>query len=298
MTEYRFISAILTPLDEAEELHTDGLAAHLDDHIAKSMHGLLVAGSMGQMQLLKDSTYQALCRQCVQQFKGHGEVLVGAGDASLGRTLARVEFLNTLDIDGVAILLPFFRPFNQQELYDYFCAIAQASRAPIYMYDLPGLLGYGLTTETILKLQKVPNIAGMKASGPIEMTRQWIDQTDEDFRIIVAKPELMDLLCRHGIQDQLDGMWAIAPKWTMQVGQSAAAGDWATAAQATADITLLRAKALAAGMDAFTVLLNERGIAGNMFPKPTASLSPTARETLLGEPIVQKLLAEDPAGSQ
>ena len=50
-----FINAICTPLTEDESVHSEGLAAHLADQWEHGIEGVLVGGTMGMMQLLRDS---------------------------------------------------------------------------------------------------------------------------------------------------------------------------------------------------------------------------------------------------
>jgi dihydrodipicolinate synthase/N-acetylneuraminate lyase len=52
------ITAIGTPLDDEENLREEGLALHLDDQWQAGIHGILVAGSMGLMQMLRERTYE------------------------------------------------------------------------------------------------------------------------------------------------------------------------------------------------------------------------------------------------
>jgi hypothetical protein len=54
------ISAIGTPLEDDECLHGEGLRAHLEQQRAANIDGILVAGTMGLLQMLRDQTYQQL----------------------------------------------------------------------------------------------------------------------------------------------------------------------------------------------------------------------------------------------
>ena len=60
MNQPYFITAIGTPLTQEEQLHEEGLAVQLEDQWAAGIDGILVAGSMGAMQLLSDETYRRL----------------------------------------------------------------------------------------------------------------------------------------------------------------------------------------------------------------------------------------------
>ena len=56
----KMITALGTPLTPEEDLHVEGLEAHLQDQLDHGINGFLVAGTMGLMQLLKERTYRDL----------------------------------------------------------------------------------------------------------------------------------------------------------------------------------------------------------------------------------------------
>ena len=290
----KFITACGTALTEDDHLHVDGMTKHLTDQLNHGLDGVLIAGTMGAMQMLRDSVYRELVSLTVNVLAGKMEILVGAGDTSLARTLDRIEFLNGFKIDGVAVLAPYFRPFTQTELIDYYTQLADHSSAPLYLYDLP-LTGTELALATIQTLARHRNIRGIKSSRDLRFTRPMADRVPEDFRVIVAKPELMDALIRHGLREQLDGMWAIAPLWTTRVGQAAQQEDWAAAAQYVRQITDLRDVLGRTGLGAFTTMMNARGIPGHFAPRPYTRLDKAAQSALRSQPVVAQLIQEDPA---
>ena len=159
------ISAIGTPVTENDDLHIDGLAAHLAAQANALINGILVAGSMGLMQLLADGTYRELIARSVEQWRGRGELLVGVGDTSFARTRDRIRLVNDYPVDGTVVLSPYFVNFSQSELIEYFQALAAESKAPLFLYDLPQRTRTSLSVETILRLSETPNIAGIKCSG-------------------------------------------------------------------------------------------------------------------------------------
>jgi len=289
-----FITAIGTPLTEDERLHEEGLQIQLTDQWNHGINGILVAGTMGAMQLLTNDTYHRLVERSVELSAGKGEILVGAGDASFARSRDRIEFLNQFKIDGVAVLAPYFWNFSQPELIDYYKALADVSNAPIYLYDLPIVTGTKLSMETIFELAKHPNIKGVKLSCDTTFSVPLIEAIGDSFRIIVAKPDLMDILLRHGVNEQLDGMWAICPKWTVEVGRCGEKDDWAGAAEHRRNLIKVRNLLGKYGFAAFTNLMNARGIPGDFVPRPFARLGEAQNEELLNEPIVKQLVVEDP----
>ena len=295
MSQAKFITAIGTPLTEEEQLHEEGLEIELADQWNHGVSGILVGGSMGMMQLLSDETYRRLIERAVELSSGRGEVLVGAGDASFARTRDRILFVNQFEIDVVAVLTPYFCKFNQQEMMDYYRSLADICRAPLYMYDVPVLTGVRLEVPTVVELSKHPNIRGIKCSDDFSRIRQVIDAAPEDFRVIVAQSHLVDVLLRHGVCEHLDGVWAIMPRWTLALGECAAKGDWAGAAECQQQIIAVRKLLFEYGFGSFSNMMNARGIPGCFAPRPFARLDEAKAKELLNEPIMQKLIQEDPA---
>lgn len=170
--------------------------------------------------------------------------------------------------------------------------MADLSKAPIYLYDLPVRTRSKIAHETAIELSKHPNIRGIKCSDEPAYTRQLRDSIDnEKFRIIMAQPDLVDVFLRYGLAEHLDGMFAIAPRWIVALGRSAEAGLWDDAAQHQRCISALKGVLVEHGVfPTFTVLMNARGIAGSFAPLPFRPLSGGKRDAVLGTPIVQSLL--------
>jgi len=295
-TTTRFITALGTPLTEDECLHEEGLERQLADQWAHGFEGVLVAGTMGAMQLLTDETYRRLVGASVSLSQGRGEVLIGAGDAGFSRSRDRIRFINDYAVDGVAVLAPFFWSFSQANLIPYYQGLADESKAPLYLYDLPQVTGTKLEMDTILTLAKHPNIKGIKVSCDFSFTRQMMDRLDDPgFRVIVAQPDLVDVLLRSGVREHLDGMWAICPGWTLALRTAASRDDWDEAARRQQAISHIRGCLARFGFSVFTELMNARGIPGRFTPRPHATLSADQRAQLFDDPTVAALVHEDPA---
>jgi 4-hydroxy-tetrahydrodipicolinate synthase len=288
------ITAMGTPLTDTDEaLHLKGLEANLNDEYDGGIRSLLIAGTMGLMQLLTDQTYQDLARKTIEFGKGRFEILVGAGDASFARTRARIEFLNTLKIDAVVLLTPYFIQFNQDELIEYFRGLADVSKAPVLLYDLPQRTRSKIELSTVLELAKHPNIKGIKVSDEPSYTRQLIDLAPKNFRIVIAQPDLVDVFLRHGVKEHLDGMFNAAPQWTSNIVKHGLAGEWDKAAQYQQQLSAVKRAFIKYGVfPAFTVLLNARGIPGNFAPRPYRPLTAQQKEQFLAEPIIRQLLGK------
>ena len=283
-----FIGAIGTPLDENEGLHEEGLERLLDRQWSAGIQGVLVAGTMGVMQLLRDDTYRMLVELSTTLSDGRGEVLVGCGDTSLARTREKIEYLNGRSMDGVVVLSPYFIDFNQEELFDYYWSLADLSRHPFYIYEIPCRTGVALEHITVERLAEHPNIRGVKCSREWEWTEELIRRLGQQLRIISVELEQMDSLLARGVMEHLDGMFALVPSWTVELGQAVAAGDLPRAAEYRRRIVHLRDLLRRFGsFQTATVLWNSQGVPGNFAPAPMRALTAQQREQLFDDPVVK-----------
>lgn len=293
-TRTHLISAICTPLKDDDSLHVDGLAAHLDDQWCHGIAGVLIGGTMGLMQLLDDTTYRDLVRHGVQLAHGRGEVWVGAGDTSFTRTLHRIQYIEQFDVDGIVVLAPFFYPLTQADLISYFQELADRSRKPLYLYDLPDITKTTLELETVLQLSKHPNIRGIKCSGAWAATRRLMDCVGDTFRVVPAQPEMVDMLVRCGVRDNLDGIYSIVPDLATSIVEAAERGNYSLATLQQSKLTdFLRL--VVNGYPLFpacSAILNARGIPGKVHPRPMKSLDGAQSEKLFHEPMLRAVLGE------
>ncbi len=296
MPRTKLISAIGTPLAPDESLDVEGLQAHLEDQWTAEIDGVLVAGTMGILQLLRDSTYRELVEHAAACRHATGELMVGAGDCSFVRTRDRIEWLNRLELDGVVLLNPYFMHFSQPELVDYYRALADFSRHPLFLYHLPSVTHSDLTWDTVVELSRHKNIRGIKCSCDLKWTEELRRRVDDKFRIIVAAPDKIDVLIQDGWHEHLDGIFSLAPTWFSTLRRLADAGDADAAASWQRQVNSLLTAVRDHGVfPSFTLLLNARGIRGNFAPRPYASLheprNASRLTALLQLPIIQKLLA-------
>ncbi|HVK03377.1 MAG TPA: dihydrodipicolinate synthase family protein [Armatimonadaceae bacterium] len=288
----RFITALVTPLDEQDRLHREGLERAVQLQLDADIDGLLIAGSMGAMQLLPDATYRDLVAASAELLAGRVELLIGAGDASLSRTAERVEFLNRFPLDGVVILAPYLMPFSQAELLDYFRALADLSRAPLFLYDLPQMTRTKIERDTALALARHPNIAGIKCSDEPGYARQLRDLADERFRVILAAPTVLDVFLRSGFLEHLDGVFTLCPARVVELGRAVERGDAAGAAALQQGLNRTLALLHRHGVwNPFTELLHALGVPGRFKPRPHAHWDAATAEAFLADPETRAVLA-------
>lgn len=174
----------------------------------------------------------------------------------------------------------------------YFSTLADISRVPLYLYDLPVRTGVALEMSTYERLASHPNIRGAKISGRLEIARELIHRLDDSFRIIVAEPQIMCDLIREGISNHLDGIFAVGPHWFMELARAADTQDWsqATHIQSRANQLLELLRSSPSVFGAFTAMMNARGIPGNFHASPARTLGEPEKKKLLENDLLKQLV--------
>ncbi len=131
---------------------------------ADGIAGLVVCGSTGEAAAL-DASEQLELLECVQQAADGRPVMMGVSGYHLGETQQWIRRLNNERVTGLLLSAPHYIRPSQQGLADWFTAMAEASQAPIVVYDIPYRTGASIARDTLHTLAEHPNICAVKDCG-------------------------------------------------------------------------------------------------------------------------------------
>lgn len=144
-----FYTALGTPLDDNGDCIPSSLCTHIEQQIQAGASGLLLMGSMGIEAAVKNSTYRKLVATASQTVRGRLPLFVGAMDNSITKVLEKVELMGKAEVAGVVVTTPFYSLSSEDELVNWFLGIADQSRYPVYLYDLPAVTKVKITHSLI-----------------------------------------------------------------------------------------------------------------------------------------------------
>lgn len=176
--------ALVTPFrnDEIDRPALKRLMAH---YRGSGISGLAVCGSTGEAAAL-DEAEQLAVLDIVLEEAGGLPVVMGLAGNNQRRVLAQLDAYNQRPLAGVLAPAPHYIRPSQAGLQGYFQTIADASAAPVVLYDIPYRTGVALTAETLLRLAGHGNIQAIKdCGGNAQTTRALI----EDGRLAVLAGE-------------------------------------------------------------------------------------------------------------
>jgi 4-hydroxy-tetrahydrodipicolinate synthase len=162
--------AIVTPMTPDGGLDWPAWDRLLDFHVLEGTDGIVVAGTTGESPVLSLDEIEELTRRAVTRCRGRIRVVVGAGTHSTSSTVARSARLSALGVDAVMFVTPYYNKPPQEGLYRHFMAAADASVAPVLLYNVPSRTGVDLMPATVARLARHPRIVGLKEATP-QMSR-------------------------------------------------------------------------------------------------------------------------------
>ena len=175
-------TALLTPFKGAE-VDYEAFAATVDWQVTAGVDFLVPLGTTGETPTLTESEKLQVLEVTRRHAAGK-PVVAGVGTNSLAGTLANLRLLQ--DADAFLVVVPFYNKPPQRGMYAYFKAVAESTRKPIILYNVPGRTGSNLEAETTLALARdIPNIVAIKeASGKMEQIQTILQGRPEGFSVL------------------------------------------------------------------------------------------------------------------
>lgn len=180
----RVITAMITPFD-------DNLAVNYDEarNIARFLadngsDGIVVAGTTGESPTLNREEKIRLFETILDEVGNRVTVIAGTGSNVTADSVALTKEAEKIGVHGVMLVTPYYNKPPQDCLYEHFKRVAENTKLPVMLYNVPGRTGCNLQAATVAKLSLIENIAAVKeASGDLEQIAEIRRMTSDDFYI-------------------------------------------------------------------------------------------------------------------
>ena len=187
------IPALITPMDENENLDVAGLRRLLDHVLASGVHGVFVLSSTGEFYGLDFEDKEKAVAVTMEQVNNRVPVYVGASAITTKECIKLTKLAKKYDAAAVTVLTPMFIAPTDQELFDHFKAIAEAENIPNIIYNNPDRTGVNVSADLLERLTEIPNIIGAKdSSGNMTLTSEYIRRTrHKNFGIMAGRDTMI-----------------------------------------------------------------------------------------------------------
>jgi len=186
----------VTPFDREGKLNRPSLRRLVDRLISDGAAGLVPCGTTGESATLSHPEHREAVALTVEAAERRAPVIAGAGSNSTAEALEMVQNAERDGADGVLVVCPYYNRPSQAGLIAHFSKLAEATRLPIVIYNIPKRTGVNMEPGTVAKLAELPNIVGIKeASGDPNQIMEVIDQTPADFTVLSGDGYLTFSIC-------------------------------------------------------------------------------------------------------
>ncbi len=177
------MTALVTPFRDGE-VDARALEALVEAQIAGGINALVPCGSTGEAATLTHEEHLAVVRAVVRAARGRLPVIAGTGSNSTAEAIRLTRGAEEAGADAALLISPYYNKPTQDGIYRHYAAVADATGLPLILYNIPGRTGSNITPDTIARLARLPNIAGVKeASGNLAQVLEIIDESGPDFGI-------------------------------------------------------------------------------------------------------------------
>lgn len=202
------ITAMVTPFNKDREIDYDKveeLAKHL---IKNGSDAILIAGSTGECPTLTHEEELELLSTVKRAVANKAKVIIGAGSNSTKTAVEASKLAEKEGADAILSVVPYYNKPSQAGLIAHFSAVAESTKLPIILYNIPGRTGINMAVETVAELgSKYKNIIGLKQSfGDMDAISELKIACPEDFTIYSGDDSLVLPMLALGV----DGVISVA----------------------------------------------------------------------------------------
>jgi 4-hydroxy-tetrahydrodipicolinate synthase len=222
-------TALITPFRD-DEVDEEALRGLIETQIEAGINGLVPCGSTGESATLSHAEHCRTIEIVIDAAKGRVPVLAGAGSNSTREAIEFTQHAKQAGADAALLLSPYYNKPTQAGIVAHFEAIADETRFPLVLYNIPGRTASNVTPETIAHLAQHPSIVGVKeACGDVDQIAHVIALTPDDFSVVSGDDALTLPILAVGGQGVISVTSNVAPRQMCELVDSFRRGDAARA---------------------------------------------------------------------
>ena len=179
------ITAMVTPFNSKREIDynkAEELAQYLMEH---GSDAILVAGTTGEGPTLTHEEEFELLSTVKRAVANKCKVIMNAGSNSTQTAVTSAKWAQKEDVDAILSVVPYYNKPSQDGMFEHFSAIAESTKLPIIIYNIPSRTGVNMQPQTVAKLaEKYENIVAIKQSfGDMDAVTEMKILCPDDFSV-------------------------------------------------------------------------------------------------------------------
>lgn len=276
-------TALVTPFRKDGSIDEPGVRRLARRQIDGGVHFLSPVGTTGEAPTLSHAEKLRVIELVVEETGGRVPVLAGAGGYDTRETIALIRDIEQVGADGILSVAPYYNKPTPEGLYQHYKAIAESTRLPIVVYNVPGRTGVNIDVPTIVRLAAIDNIVGVKeASGNVVQMCEIYAAAPSGFILLSGDDPLTVAAMAVGGRGVISVASNVAPAEMAQIVEMAEQGDYAAARRLhTWLLPLCQVNFVESNPIPVKAAMAAMGLLDENYRLPMVSPSPAAREKVM-----------------
>lgn len=218
-------TALATPFNELG-VNFEVLAQLIEDQITNGIDALVVCGTTGESSTMTDSEKRQTISFTVEKTYRRLPVIAGTGSNNTQSAIELTKYAESVGCDACLVVTPYYNKTTQSGLIAHYTAIANSTKLPIILYNVPSRTGVNILPETCLELSRIPNIVAIKeASGDISQVAKIKQLCKEELDIYSGNDDQVIPVLSLGGLGVISVLSNIAPKFTHDMAMGYLSGN-------------------------------------------------------------------------
>ena len=184
-------TALVTPFNKRGNIDYKALKILLTKQIEAKVAGIVLLGTTGEAPTISETEKEKLIRFVISVLQGKLQLILGMGSNNTKSAVVQASMYSRFNIDALLVSVPAYNKPTEKGLIEHFTKIANVSKVPIILYNVPSRTGTSLTEKAIRILSKHNNIIGIKeASGNMWFALDVSKYIDDKFALLSGCDEL------------------------------------------------------------------------------------------------------------
>ena len=279
------IPPMITPFTQKGELDKEKVK-NVAGFLADKVHGLFVCGTYGAGPLMSIEERMEVCSAAVEGTEGKIPVIAHVGTTDTKSALQLAQHAEKAGARAVASLPPYYYSHEEKGIIKYFATLTENLNIPVYLYNNPGTVGYGISPEFLSRLIKETGIRGLKDSSfDLQLFSRFIRTAKEEFDVIMGTGSMFLPVAPLGTGAFIPGTGNALPEIMTDLWEKCEKKDFVAARMIHEKLVGIRevTKKFGPSLVVVQALLNSRGIDAGYPRCPFFPLDGKRKNRLLAE---------------
>lgn len=176
--------ALITPFKDSGRVDYNGLEQVLAHTANGNIDYYVVMGTTAEASTMFHQEKMDVLRFVKKNNSRNLPIVYGLGGNCTASIVDKFQSMDE-EVDAFLSVSPAYNKPSQLGITKHYEALADAAKAPIILYNVPGRTASNISAETTLTLANHPNIIGIKeASGSLDQCKEIASKKPEDFMLI------------------------------------------------------------------------------------------------------------------